>query len=84
MGKGLLTVQPFYSDRFLLSKVSMAGTVILMNAFLDTKNLINMHHHWMILYLGLSAYPKWLFTLKENGEEEQTEVRVGNAVDVVG
>ncbi len=84
MGKGLLTVQPFYSDRFLLSKVSMAGTVILMNAFLDTKNLINRQHHWMILYLGLSAYPKWLFTLKENGEEQQTEVRVGNAVDVVG
>jgi len=40
MGKGLLSAQPYYSDRFLLSKISMAGIVILANAFLDTKGLI--------------------------------------------
>ncbi len=62
----------------------MAGTIILCNAFLDTKNLIQNKHHWMLLYLGLSAYPKWLFTIDEKGEDKPVEVRVGNAVDVVG
>ena len=38
----------------------------------------------MLLYLGLSAYPKWLFTIDEKGEDKPVEVRVGNAVDVVG
>jgi len=38
----------------------------------------------MILYLGLSAYPKWLFTIDENDEDKDIEIRVGNAVDVVG
>lgn len=80
----MLTVQPFYSDRFLLSKVSMAGIVILMNAFLDTPNIIQEKHNWMMYYLALAAYPKWLFTLDEEGEAKQTEVRVGKAVDVVG
>ena len=58
MGKGVLTIQPYYSDRFLLSKVSMAGSIILCNAFLDVENIIQKFHHWMIYYLGLSAYPK--------------------------
>ena len=61
MGKGLLSAQPYYSDRFLLSKVSMAGIIILANAFLDTKNIIQSKRHWMIYYLGVAAYPKWRF-----------------------
>lgn len=38
----------------------------------------------MLYYLGVAAYPKWLFTIDENGEHKPVEVRVGNAVDVVG
>jgi len=38
----------------------------------------------MVYYLGLSVYPKWLFTVDEKGEHKPVTVRVGNAVDVVG
>jgi len=62
----------------------MAGTIILANAFLDSKNLIQKQHHWMMYYLGLSAYPKWLFTIDDNCKHKAVTVRVGNAVDVVG
>ena len=34
MGKGLLTLQPYYSDRFLLNKVSMAGILVLLHGML--------------------------------------------------
>jgi len=62
----------------------MAGIVILVNALLDCKNIVLKDNHWMFYYLGLSAYPKWFFTIDENGESKPINVRVGNAVDVVG
>ena len=38
----------------------------------------------MMYYLGLSIYPKWLFTLNEECEHKPIKVKVGNAIDVVG
>ena len=84
MGKGLVSIQPYYSDRFLLSKVSLAGIIITANAFLDCKGIIQQNEHWMMYYLGLSAYPKWLVTLNGECEEFKVKCKVGNAVDVVG
>ncbi len=65
-----MTLQPYYSDRFLLSNISMAGLVILMHGCLDTEHILQKRHHWMFYYLGLSIYPKWLFLLDEENKEK--------------
>lgn len=40
MGKGLMTIHPFHSDRLLLSSVAMGGILTVMHAALDVKNTI--------------------------------------------
>ena len=49
-GKGLVTLNPFYSDRLLYSKVSMAGLIIVAHAMLDTENLLTGKYHYFIYY----------------------------------
>lgn len=63
MGKGLLSLQPYYSDRFLLNKVAMAGIVILMHGCLQTQNLILNKNHTLLYYLSLAMYPRMCFTV---------------------
>eukprot|EP01017_Pseudomicrothorax_dubius_P046408 TRINITY_DN8170_c0_g2_i4.p1 TRINITY_DN8170_c0_g2~~TRINITY_DN8170_c0_g2_i4.p1 ORF type:complete len:750 (-),score=243.54 TRINITY_DN8170_c0_g2_i4:172-2421(-) len=84
MGKGLVTIQPYYYDRFLYSKVSMAGIIIFANSCLDMTNIIIEKYHYMLFYLCLSIYPKSLFLLDESLKPLPVSVRVGQAVDVVG
>ena len=62
-GKGLVTLDPFYSDRLLYSKVSMSGLIIVANAMLDTENLLCGKYHYIMYYLVCSLYPKMLFTV---------------------
>ena len=38
-GKGIVTLNPFYSDKLLYSKVSMGGLIIVAAAMLDTENI---------------------------------------------
>jgi 26S proteasome regulatory subunit N1 len=40
--------------------------------------------HWMLYFLTMSMYPRFLITFKEDGEYLPVTVRVGQAVDVVG
>ena len=63
MGKGLLTLQPYYSDRFLLHKVAMAGIAIFMHGCLDTTNLLLNKNHTLLYYLSLAIYPRMFFTV---------------------
>lgn len=70
MGKGLLSLQPYYSDRFLLSKVAMAGLLTFMHGCLDTTNLILNKNHTLIYYLSLAMYPRMFFALNENLENQ--------------
>lgn len=83
-GKGLVTLNPFYSDRLLYSKVSMGGLIIVANAMLDTENILCGKYHYLIYYLVNSLYPRMMFTLNENLENMSVSVRVGQAVDTVG
>jgi len=84
MGKGLISIQPYYSDRFLISKVGMAGIVTLLHSCLDMTNIIAGKYHYMTYYLALSMYPRMLFTVDEHLQNFPQSVRVGLAVDVVG
>jgi len=84
MGKGLATLNPFYSDNLLYSKVAMGGLAIVATAMLDTENILCGKHHYLLYNLVNSLYPRMMFTIDENLEIKQTTVRVGQAVNTVG
>lgn len=84
MGKGLLGLNPFHSDKFLFSPVSLAGLLTVLMTATDMKTFMCGKYHYFLYYLTLSIYPRMLITLNEKLEPIQTQVRVGNAVDTVG
>lgn len=84
MGKGLLTIQPFHSDRFLLSKVALAGVLTLLISCIDLKNTLLSSKHWMLYSLVLAMKPRMLVTLDEKLQPKNVTVRVGQALDTVG
>ncbi|KAJ7533199.1 hypothetical protein O6H91_13G037300 [Diphasiastrum complanatum] len=84
MGKGLLTLNPYHSDRFLLSNVALAGILIFLHGCLDIKSIILGKYHYVLYFLVLAMQPRMLITLDENLKPLPVPVRVGQAVDIVG
>ncbi|KAI9178285.1 hypothetical protein LWI28_024735 [Acer negundo] len=84
LGKGLLTLNPFHSDRFLLSPVALAGITTLLFACLEMKAIILGKYHYVLYYVVLAMQPRMLLTVDENLKPLSVPVRVGQAVDVVG
>ncbi|KAL6529590.1 26S proteasome non-ATPase regulatory subunit 2 A [Orobanche gracilis] len=84
LGKGLLTLSPYHSERFLLSPTSLAGLVIMLHACLDMKAIILGKYHYVLYFLTLAMQPRMLMTVDENLKPLSVPVRVGQAVDVVG
>ncbi|KAL9642075.1 hypothetical protein ABK040_004124 [Willaertia magna] len=82
-GKGLVTMNPYYADRSILSPVQLCGLLGLVFSGLDMKNTILANYHYL-LYVGASAmYPRMLVLVDENLEPVDVPVRVGTSVDVV-
>nr|VDD55533.1 unnamed protein product [Brassica oleracea] len=84
MGKGLLTLNPFHSDRVLLSPTALAGIMTLLHACLDMKSIILGEYHYVLYFLALAMQPRMMLTVDENLKPISVPVRVGQAVDVVG
>ncbi|KAK6919119.1 26S proteasome non-ATPase regulatory subunit RPN1, C-terminal [Dillenia turbinata] len=84
LGKGLLTLNPYHSDRFLLSPMALAGIVTLLHACLDMKAIILGKYHYVLYFLVLAMQPRMLMTVDENLKPLSVPARVGQAVDVVG
>jgi len=84
MGKGLLTLTPFHSERLLLSPTALAGIVTLLHACLDMKSIILGKYHYVLYFLVLAMQPRMMLTVDENLKPISVPVRVGQAVDVVG
>lgn len=63
MGKGMLSLQPYYSERFLLSKVGMSGVLVFLTSLFDIKSTLLLKHHYFIYFLSLAMYPKSLFVV---------------------
>merc|ERR1712127_810833 len=86
LGKGTMTLAPYQGDRTLLNNVSLAGITAVLVAFTDSKNLIlgNKNAHYLLYNLKLATQPKLLQTFDEELKPLQVNVRVGQAVDVVG
>ncbi|CEO95240.1 26S proteasome non-ATPase regulatory subunit 2 like protein [Plasmodiophora brassicae] len=84
LGKGLLSLSPYYSDNFLLSKVGLAGLLSLLFHCLDMKNTILAERHYLLYSIVTAIRPRMLITLDEELKPLPVSVRVGQAVDTVG
>jgi 26S proteasome regulatory subunit N1 len=84
MGKGTLSISPFHTDRQILSRVSAAGLLAVLVAMIDAKQFITSNSHYLLYFLVTAMHPRFLVTLDENLKPLTVNVRVGQAVDVVG
>ncbi|KAK3688588.1 armadillo-type protein [Podospora appendiculata] len=84
MGKGTLSLSPFHTDRQILSRVSAAGLMAVLVAMIDAKSFITSDSHYLLYFLVTAMHPRFLVTLDENLKPLTVNVRVGQAVDVVG
>jgi 26S proteasome regulatory subunit N1 len=84
MGKGTMTVNPFHTDRQVLSRVATAGILTTLVTLIDAKDFILKDSHYLLYFLVTAMYPRFLITLDEDLKPLQVNVRVGQAVDVVG
>uniref|UniRef100_A0A453SMJ1 26S proteasome non-ATPase regulatory subunit 2 homolog n=1 Tax=Aegilops tauschii subsp. strangulata TaxID=200361 RepID=A0A453SMJ1_AEGTS len=83
LGKGLLTLAPYHSDRLLLSPVALAGLVTVLHACLNMQPTILGEYPYMLYILALAMQPRMLLTLDEDLKPLPVPVHVGQAVDVV-
>ncbi|OWP06475.1 hypothetical protein B2J93_9248 [Marssonina coronariae] len=84
MGKGTLSISPFHTDRQVLSRVSAAGLLTVLVAMIDARQFVTDKSHYLLYYLVTAMHPRFLVTLDEELKPLTVNVRVGQAVDVVG
>lgn len=84
MGKGSLSVNPFHTDRQVLSRVAAAGLLTVLVSLIDSKDFVLADSHYLLYFLVTAIHPRFLVTLDENLKPLTVNVRVGQAVDVVG
>jgi 26S proteasome regulatory subunit N1 len=84
MGKGTMSINPFYNDRSTQSQVASAGLLIVLVSLLEAKSFILENHHYLLYFIVTAMHPRFLVTLDENLQPLQVNVRIGQAVDVVG
>ncbi|OTA36344.1 26S proteasome regulatory subunit rpn-1 [Hortaea werneckii EXF-2000] len=85
MGKGTMSINPFHTDRSVMSRVGAAGLLTVAVSLIDNpKAFILGDHHYLLYFLVTAMHPRFLITLDEDLKPVQVNVRVGQAVDVVG
>uniref|UniRef100_H2YBF9 26S proteasome non-ATPase regulatory subunit 2 n=1 Tax=Ciona savignyi TaxID=51511 RepID=H2YBF9_CIOSA len=83
LGKGTLTLQPYHSDRQLLSPVAMAALLSVILLFCTFTAILG-KSHYLLYTLVPAIQPRMLVTFNEELNPLPVSVRVGQAVDVVG
>eukprot|EP01041_Mallomonas_annulata_P006987 gene6987-14202_t len=84
LGKGLIGLNPFHSDRLLMNGTAVAGLLTVLHACLDLKNTILDKMHYILFFLTPAMNPRFLLTLDEDLNVLPVSVRVGQAVETVG
>ena len=87
MGKGLLTLSPFHSDRLLLSSCGIAGILTILHSAIDLKQtLLSDNYHYLVYFLTPAMNIRYLMTVEDSDLNTivKTNVRVGLAVETVG
>lgn len=83
MGKGLLGLSPYHTERQLLSGVALAGLLAVVFSCEDAKQTVAGKYPHLFYLLAAAIKPRMLLTLDEEGALLPAQVRVGQAVDVV-
>ncbi|KAK4574850.1 proteasome regulatory particle base subunit [Recurvomyces mirabilis] len=84
-GKGTLTLSPLHTDRTVLSRVACSGLLtVALSLISNPKTFILDKDHYLLYYLVTALHPRFLITVDEEMKPVQVNVRVGQAVDVVG
>ena len=84
MGKGTMSINPFHTDRQVLSSVAASGLLTVLVAMIDAKDFILDKSHYLLYFIVTAVHPRFLVTLDEDLKPLTVNVRVGQAVDVVG
>ena len=84
MGKGTMSINPFHTDRQVLSRVAAAGLLTVLVAMIDAKQFILADSHYLLYFIVTAMHPRFLVTLDKDLKPLTVNVRVGQAVDVVG
>ena len=84
MGKGTMSLNPFHTDRQILSQVAAAGLLTVLVSLIDAKQFVLAESHYLLYFVVTAMHPRFLVTLDEDLKPLQVNVRVGQAVDVVG
>ncbi|KAJ8905956.1 hypothetical protein NDN08_002457 [Rhodosorus marinus] len=82
--KGLVTMNPFYSENLLLNPIALGGLLTVLFCSLDMKGIILGKFHYLLYFLSLSSRPRMVFTVDEDLNPLPVNIRVGQAVDTVG
>ncbi|CAO2654648.1 Nn.00g113810.m01.CDS01 [Neocucurbitaria sp. VM-36] len=83
-GKGTLSLNPFHTDRQVLSRVAAAGLLTVLVSLIDAKSFIVGDSHYLLYFMATAMSPRFLITLDEELKPLTVNVRVGQAVDIVG
>jgi len=84
LSKGLTTLNPFHSDRMLLSGSALAAILILVHSCIDLKTSLLDKTHYLLYYLTCAMNPRMLITVNPDLSWKPVTVRVGQAVETVG
>lgn len=84
LGKGLMTLNPFHSDKMLLNGPALGGMLVLLHSCLDLKSTLLDKSHYLLYYLTCAMNPRMLITVDEELAWRPVTVRVGQAVETVG
>mmetsp|Transcript_22567 Transcript_22567/g.38211 ORF Transcript_22567/g.38211 Transcript_22567/m.38211 type:complete len:889 (+) Transcript_22567:56-2722(+) len=84
MGKGLLSLSSFHSDRFLLSQSSVAGVLVVMHACIDIQGTLLDKLHYLLYFLVPAINPRFMASLDKDLQICPATARVGQAVETVG
>jgi 26S proteasome regulatory subunit N1 len=64
MGKGLITIQPVHSDRFLFSYVALSGILTAVFAATNFSNIVFKDHHYLLYHIALAVAPRVCMTVR--------------------
>lgn len=84
MGKGLMSLNPFHSEGLLMSPQGIGGLMVILTAFLNPRATILGTHHYLMYAVSIALRPRCLMMISDEGEDVHVDVRVGDALDLVG
>ncbi|RKP25405.1 26S proteasome regulatory subunit RPN1 [Syncephalis pseudoplumigaleata] len=83
MGKGTMTINPYHSNRSIMSTSALVGLLPVLVAYTDAKHTVLSKAHYLLYNLACAMYPRFLIALNEHLDPLSVTVRVGQASDII-